>query len=95
MTRALQRGMTLIELMVSLVVGSFLLVAVFGLMAGFEGQRRTLSAASGLDQTGSVAMFKLDQWIRSAGTGAAEGMRETFEQLDELLVALEAGAGPS
>lgn len=69
MKRALQRGMTLIELMVSLVVGSFLLVAVFGLMAGFEGQRRTLSAASGLDQTGSVAMFKLDQWIRSAGTG--------------------------
>jgi uncharacterized protein YndB with AHSA1/START domain len=33
--------------------------------------------------------------LDAAGTGAAEAMGETFEQLDELLVTLSASAGPS
>ncbi|HEY2516822.1 MAG TPA: SRPBCC family protein [Polyangiaceae bacterium] len=33
-------------------------------------------------------LYPSKEALEAAGTGAAEGMRETFEQLDELLVAL-------
>jgi len=67
MTRS--RGMTLIELMVALVIAMILSLAVFGIMATFEGRRRTLGSGADLDQTGNVAMFEIDRWVRSAGTG--------------------------
>jgi len=74
MTRrhAAARGMTLIELMVALLIGMILTLAVFGVMATFEGKRRTLNSNADLDQAGTLAMFQLDRWVRSAGTGFAQ-----------------------
>jgi len=69
MTRAAQRGLTLIELMVALLIGMILSLAVFGVMATFEGRRRTLASGADLEQTGAVAMFQMDRWMRSAGSG--------------------------
>ena len=67
--RSAARGMTLIEMMVSLVIGMVLTLAVFAVMATFEGRRRTLTSTSDLDQAGSLALFQLDRWVRSAGSG--------------------------
>jgi type IV pilus assembly protein PilW len=80
MTRQRQRksfrqregGMTLIELMVALVISMVLSLAVFVVMSTFEGRRRTLGSGADLDQAGSVAMFQIDRWVRSAGTGFAQ-----------------------
>ena len=74
MTRrnAAARGMTLIELMVALLIGMILTLAVFTVMATFEGKRRTLNSNADLDQAGTLAMFQLDRWVRSAGTGFAQ-----------------------
>jgi type IV pilus assembly protein PilW len=69
MTRRGERGTTLIELMIALAIGTILSLAVFSIMATFEGRRRTVNSGSDLDQAGSVAMFQIDRWVRNAGTG--------------------------
>jgi hypothetical protein len=40
-------------------------------------------------------LYPSKEALDAAGTGAADATVETFAQLDELLVALSAGAGPS
>jgi hypothetical protein len=40
-------------------------------------------------------LYPSKEALDAAGTGAADMMSETFEQLDELLVALGAGVGGS
>ena len=67
--RRLQAGLTLIEMMVAIAIAMILSIAVMAVMSAFEGRRRTLGSASDLDQTGSLAMYQMDRWIRSAGTG--------------------------
>lgn len=64
-----QRGVTLIELMVTIVVGLMLTLAVYMVMTSFEGRRRTSNSGSELDKAGALAMNQLDHRIRSAGSG--------------------------
>jgi len=71
--RRSQAGVTLIEMMVALAVSLVLSVAVMMVLSTFEGRRRTLGSTSDLDQTGALAMFQLDRWIRSAGSGLGQG----------------------
>jgi type IV pilus assembly protein PilW len=71
--RQLQSGVTLIEMMVALVIGMVLSIAVMLVLSTFEGRRRTLGSTSDLDQAGALAMFQLDRWIRSAGSGLGQG----------------------
>ena len=84
MKRMHERGMTIIELLVAMVIGSFLMVAVLVVLSGqllndgkthqngAEGSRRTLASAADLDQASAIATFQLDKWIRSAGTGFSQ-----------------------
>ena len=67
-----QRCVTLIELMVSLLVGLFLTLAVYMVMANFESRRRTNTAGSELDKAGALAMAQIDRQLRSAGSGFAQ-----------------------
>ncbi|HJV68322.1 PilW family protein [Ideonella sp.] len=64
-----QRGLTLIELMVALVIGMVLTVAVFGVLAAWEGKKRVTTGLNDLEQAGNLALYELDQWVRSAGSG--------------------------
>lgn len=68
---ASQRGMTMIELMVSLAIGMVLSVALFSVLAVSEGRRRTTTGINDTEQAGQLAMYFLDQWVRSAGSGFA------------------------
>jgi type IV pilus assembly protein PilW len=67
-----QRGFTLIELMVALVVSSVLTLAVFAALSVFEGRKRTTTATNDASQAGNYAMYTLDKWVRSAGSGFAQ-----------------------
>ena len=78
MRRILQRGMTIIELMVGLVVGMLLALAVFGIMAVAEGQRRSTTSVNTLSLDGQFAMQMLDKWVRSAGTGFTQSASYAF-----------------
>lgn len=68
-----EAGLTLIEMMVAVLISMVLAVAIMSVMSSFEGRRRTLGSASDLDQAGSLALFQIDGWIRSAGTGLVQG----------------------
>jgi uncharacterized protein YndB with AHSA1/START domain len=62
-----------------------------------EGQVTTVTFAEKGGKTLVVLheLYPSKEALDAAGTGAADAMAETFEQLDELLVTLGASAGPS
>lgn len=84
MSRLRSRGLTLIEMMVALLIGSILVVAVLivlagqGTRVGSESARRSLGSNSDLDQAGAVAVLQLDKWLRSAGSGLAQTVQAPY-----------------
>lgn len=64
-----QRGFTLIELMVGLVLGLLASLAVFTAVSSFETQRRITAAGADMQQNGLLALYFLEQDIRMAGFG--------------------------
>jgi type IV pilus assembly protein PilW len=84
MKRLRQQGMTIIEVMISMLLGSLLVIAVMLVLGGMgprqsaEGSRRTLGASADLDQSGAIAMYQLEKWIRSAGTGLAQTVKSPY-----------------
>ena len=76
--RRSQAGFTLIEMMVSVVISLVMSIAVMLVLSTFEGRRRTLGSTSDLDQTGALATFQLDRWIRSAGSGLVQNNNTTY-----------------
>lgn len=63
------RGFSLIELMVALVIGLVLTLAVFSVLAAWEGRKRVTTGLNDLEQAGNLALYQLDTWARSAGSG--------------------------
>jgi len=79
MNRVRQWGLTLIEMLVAMLIGSLLVIAVLIVLAGqasnqpgAESVRRTQGSAADLDQSAAIAMFQLDKWVRSAGSGLTQ-----------------------
>jgi type IV pilus assembly protein PilW len=67
--RPAQAGLTLIELMVSLVVGMILSIAVLAVLAQSEGRKRTTNSTNDASMSGLYAMSVIDRAVRSAGGG--------------------------
>ncbi len=76
--RRSQAGLTLIEMMIAVLISMVLSIAVMTVMSSFEGRRRTLGSTSDMDQTSALAMFQLDRWVRSAGSGLVQGNSYTY-----------------
>lgn len=70
--RPAQRGATLIELMVAILIGMMMTVAIFSVLATSEGRKRTLTSLNDVQQSANVALYLLDKAVRSAGTGYAQ-----------------------
>lgn len=64
-----QRGVTLIELMVAVVIGLVVTLAVTGLLIFSEANKRTTTSNNDMGQTGAYAAYALDRAVRSAGSG--------------------------
>lgn len=73
-----QRGLTLVELMVAIVIASLLAIAVASVLAGFEGRKRSTTSVNDINQTGSYAAWVLDNLLRSAGSGFAQTAEFSF-----------------
>ncbi|MEW5890653.1 MAG: PilW family protein [Pseudomonadota bacterium] len=73
MARCAQRGVTLVELMVALVIGAIAALVIQQVLATFEGQKRTSSGGSDAQSNGGVALFTLEREIRQAGYGLLGG----------------------
>jgi type IV pilus assembly protein PilW len=67
--RPLQRGLTLVELMIALVIAAILTLAIFAVLSTFEGRKRTTTSVNDANQAGNYAMYMVDKWVRSAGSG--------------------------
>jgi len=73
MNRIVQRGVTLVELMVALVIGSIAALVIQQVVSVFEGQKRTSSGGSDAQVNGAVALFSIEREIRQAGYGLFAG----------------------
>lgn len=72
------RGITLIEVMVSLLVGSFIAMAVVGVVTMAETGKRRTGASADVGQVGSYVQSQLDRLLRSAGSGYGQGASWAF-----------------
>jgi type IV pilus assembly protein PilW len=68
-----QRGLSLVELMVAMVIGLLVVLVLTTTMKVFEGHKRTNLSVNDVDQAGNWAAYALDNWIRSAGSGFSSG----------------------
>jgi type IV pilus assembly protein PilW len=66
------KGFSLIELMVSMVIGLVATLAITAVMINSEGSRRSSTSVNDINQTGSYTAFVLDRSLRSAGSGFAQ-----------------------
>jgi len=68
-TRYTNIGFSLIELMVSMVIGLILTLAITSVMTSGESNKRSTTTLNDTNQTGAYVAFELDRALRSAGSG--------------------------
>jgi type IV pilus assembly protein PilW len=74
----LHRGVTLIELLVAVVVGSALVIAITTILMRSEAGRRGLTATNDSSQNAAFVAFALDRQLRSAGSGFSQAWHSAF-----------------
>jgi len=65
-----QRGFTLVELMVGVVIGMLSILVITQVMTLAEGKKRTVSMGSDAQVNGALALFTIQRDIEQAGYGA-------------------------
>ena len=71
-------GVTLIELLVAVLVGSALVIAITTILMRSEAGRRGLTATNDSSQNAAFVSFALDRTLRSAGSGFSQSWRSAF-----------------
>lgn len=69
--RRLQRGFTLVELMVGIVLGMLTVLVITQTMAVTEGKKRTISSGSDAQVNGTLALYTLQRELQMSGYGVA------------------------
>jgi type IV pilus assembly protein PilW len=69
LSRRLQRGMTLVELMVALLLGMVTTYFIAQVFAVAEGQKRTATFGSDAQVNGAVALYTLKRHVQASGYG--------------------------
>ena len=93
-TRGFQRGVGLIEVMVSVVIAMLLVLVIYQIYEVSESQKRTITAGSDATQNAAFALYSLTRDIASAGNGIASAAA-TLDQcalLRPIPVLIDAGA---
>lgn len=73
MRRRRQRGFSLIELMVGMLVSMICVLAIMAAFATYEGKKRTTTSGNDAQQNGSYALYALERQLRTAGSGIVQG----------------------
>ena len=68
-----QRGLSLVELMVAMAIGLVVVLATTSLIVVSQTQERTTGGSNDMNQSSAYAATVLDQALRSAGAGFAQG----------------------
>ena len=72
-TPAAQRGVTLIELMVGMVIGLLAVLVIAQVTTVYEGRKRTITAGSDAQVNGALALQILQREVQTSGYGISEG----------------------
>lgn len=64
-----QRGFSLVEIMVGLVIGAIATLVIMQVFANFEGQKRTTTGSADAQTNGSIALYNIQRDIQMAGFG--------------------------
>lgn len=64
-----QRGFSLVELMVGITIAMVVVLVILTVFSNFEEQKRQTTLSSDTQTSGAMAIFELEQAIRSAGAG--------------------------
>jgi type IV pilus assembly protein PilW len=64
-----QSGFTLIELLVATIIGLLGTIVIFTVYQNAEGFKRTTIAAGDAQTSGAIALYTLEQYIRTSGSG--------------------------
>ena len=64
-----QRGFSLVELMVAVVIGLIGTVVMFQVFAISEGQKRSTTSGNDAQQNGAIALFSLEKDLRNTAHG--------------------------
>ena len=71
-------GFSLIELLVSMVIGLVVTLAITSVLIRSEGSKRSTTSVNDINQTGAYAAYVLDRAIRSAGSGFSQNWSAMF-----------------
>lgn len=83
-----ERGMSLIELMIALLIASIITLSIFAVMSTFEGRKRTTTSVNDANQAGNYALHLLDKLVRSAGSGYVQaGPPPNADNTDRVAIA--------
>ena len=64
-----ERGMSMVELMVAMVIGLIGMVIIFQVFEVSEGIRRTTTSGGDAQQNGTLALYRIERDLRNAGMG--------------------------
>jgi len=92
--RARERGVGLIEVMVSIVIAMLLVLVIYQIYEVSEGQKRTITAGSDAQQNAAFGLYILSRDVSVAGNGiaAAAGALDQCALLRPIPVLIKAGA---
>lgn len=76
--RTQSAGFSLIELLVSMAIGTIVTVAITSVMVSFSNNRRTATSLNDANQSASYSGFVMDRYLRNAGSGFAQRSDEAF-----------------
>lgn len=68
-----RRGFSLIELLVTLVLGMVAIVVMMQILSAAEGRKRTTTGGDSAQTNGALALYELQRGLRQAGEGLNEG----------------------
>lgn len=66
------RGFSLVEIMVGMVISLLSMIIILQVFSTFEGQKRTSSSGSDAQTAGAVSLFTIERDVRNAGYGFAD-----------------------
>ena len=75
---AVQRGFSLVELLVAVAIGMGLTLAITIMLIRSETDRRGLTSFNDMSGNGAYIAYTLDRNLRSAGSSFVQGWRDTF-----------------
>lgn len=64
-----QRGFSLVEIMVGLVIGAIAMLVIMQVFANFEGQKRTTTGSADAQTNGSIALYNIQRDVQMGGFG--------------------------